>query len=208
MRVLLVIVVVAAIALGVLGMRRGWRNRAARQAWLGELPAVPELACEHPLAGLYVATTTAGDWLDRIAVHGLGNRCRAQLCLMPDGALLRREGEADLWLDRDAIRDVRLDRGLAQKVFEAGGVIVITWQLGSALLDTGFRADDPQEHVAAARELASLRESGPGSDLPAPQLATPDRTSTDPTSTDPAGADPAGADPAVADRPSADRRNR
>ena len=39
-----------------------------------------------PLAaaeGQYVATTTAGDWLDRIAVHGLGIRTNAELSVHP-----------------------------------------------------------------------------------------------------------------------------
>ena len=138
-------------------MWHGWRARGARQSWIPDLPTVPDLE-DHPtpVPGLYVATTTAGDWLDRVVVHGLGNRGRAGLVIAPGGVLLVREGESDVWIARESISDVRLDRGLAQKVFEAGGVIVITWALGSAVLDTGFRADDPDAHIAAAHQIAEL----------------------------------------------------
>jgi hypothetical protein len=37
---------------------------------------------------------------------------------------------------------VRRDRGIAQKVREPDGIVVISWRLGAVELDTGIRPDD------------------------------------------------------------------
>lgn len=156
-RLLLTLATVALIGLCLWGMRRGWRNRATRQAHLPKPPEVPDgLAPVPAVAGLYVATTTAGDLLDRVVVHGLGNRGRAELYLRTEGLLIDRTGEPSLWIPRESLRDVRLARGQAQKAFEAGGVILVRWALGDHELETGFRADDPDEHVATASALSGL----------------------------------------------------
>ena len=73
-----------------------------------------------------------------------------------DGVLIHRVGEADLWIPRADLRAVRLGSGQAQKAFEAGGLILITWQLGDREVDTGFRADDPDQHIATASALSAL----------------------------------------------------
>jgi hypothetical protein len=105
---------------------------------------------------MYVATTTAGDLLDRIVVHGLGNRGRADLYLRSQGILVDRVGEPSLWIPVESLRAVRLGSGQAQKAYEAGGLILITWQLGDRQVDTGFRADDPEQHIATASALSAL----------------------------------------------------
>ncbi len=115
------------------------------------------------VAGQYVATTTAGDLLDRIVAHGLGHRGRAVLRAGDAGVLIQRVGEVDLWIPRADLRDVRLGSGQAQKAFEAGGLILITWQLGDHEVDTGFRADDPDQHIATASALSALVPTAGGS---------------------------------------------
>ena len=80
LRLLLVGVVIALIALVLFGMRRGWRARGERQS---ALPAPPveglEQATLGPVPGVFVGSSSAGDWLDRIVVHYLGVRSRADL---------------------------------------------------------------------------------------------------------------------------------
>ena len=68
-------IIVVVIALAALG----WRGRLARQRDVTAPPEAPETLSEpHYVAnGQYVVTTTAGDWLDRIAVHGLGVKSNA-----------------------------------------------------------------------------------------------------------------------------------
>jgi hypothetical protein len=160
-RILLTLATLALIGLGLWGMRRGWRSRAARQADIPVPPAVPEqvraAAAGSPgVPGTYVATTTSGDLLDRIVVHGLGHRGRARLVLDAEGVLVERTGEVPVWIPRDSIRAVRLGSGQPQKAYEAGGLILVAWQLGPREVETGFRADDPEQHVAAAGALADM----------------------------------------------------
>ncbi len=157
LRLLLTLATLALIGLGLWGMRRGWRNRGARQSGVPQPPSPPrDLPPAQAVPGLYVATTTAGDLLDRIVVHGLGNRGRAELYLRTEGLLIDRTGEPSLWIPRESLVDVRLGRGQAQKAFEAGGVILVRWALGGYEFETGFRADDPDAHVATASALAGL----------------------------------------------------
>jgi hypothetical protein len=156
-RLLLTVVVLAVIGLGIWGMRHGWRARAERQADIAA-PAAPPAGADDGagVAGQYVATTTAGDLLDRIVVHGLGNRGRADLYVHTEGVLVDRVGEPALWIPKESLRAVRLGSGQAQKAFEAGGLVLITWLLGDLEVDTGFRADDPDEHLATASTLSSM----------------------------------------------------
>jgi hypothetical protein len=159
-RIGLTLAVVGLIVLGVWGMRRGWRARATRQADVPAPPPVPDSArSASPAAvvpGTYVATTTRGDLLDRIVVHGLGVRGRAQCRVLPTGVLLDRTGEPAIWIPRESLLEVRLGSGQAQKAYESGGVILIAWQLGGRSVETGFRADDPEQHLAAARAVSDL----------------------------------------------------
>ncbi len=162
-RLLLTAAVLTLIVLGVWGMRRGWRARAERQGDLAAPTPPPADASAGPaVAGQYVATTTAGDLLDRIVVHGLGNRGRADLYVRTEGVLVDRVGEPPLWIPAESLRDVRLGSGQAQRAFEAGGLILITWQLGDREVDTGFRADDADAHVATARTLSSMIQNAGG----------------------------------------------
>lgn len=165
-RLLLTLATLVILGLAVLGMWRGWRAREARQADV-PAPAPPpgDLALDPAAAvpGLYVATTTAGDLLDRIVAHGLGARGRATLSVTDRGLLLDRVGESPLWIPREALRDVRLGSGQAQKAFEAGGLILVQWQLGPREVETGFRADDAEQHIATATALRALVPTAGGS---------------------------------------------
>lgn len=140
-------------------MRLGWKRRAMLHGHLPEpaaLPVEPGKA-RLTLTGRYHASTTAGQWLDRVVAHGLGTRSQATLTLTEDGLIIERPGAADFFVPVDALRGARLDTGIAGKVVTEGGLLVITWQLGDQQLDSGFRADHPADHhlwVSAVNELA------------------------------------------------------
>lgn len=139
---------VVAVWLGlVLLVMRGWRNRGRRQAEaVGELPAVPDepgTPVLGPASGLYVGSTLAPSWQNRIAVGDVGDRASASIAAYPGGILIRRSGASALWIPADAITAVRTERGLAGKVMTADGVLVIRWILPSGTeIDSGVRADD------------------------------------------------------------------
>ena len=163
MRLLLVAVVLGVIAAVLVGMRRGWRNRALRQSGIAELPVAPEafepLTLE-PVHGVYLGSTAAGDWLDRIVVHGLGVRSRAALEAGPQGVLLRRSGAPDVFIPSECLREARADRGIAGKAYERDGVLVVTWDLDGRLIDTGFRADEAAQQAAAEAAVRALAGEG------------------------------------------------
>lgn len=163
---------VVLVTLAVLGlMLLGWRRRGRRQ---GDLPApsgaplvgsaeAPEEAPDSaspvvlgPVSGRYLATTTSGDWLDRIVVHGLGVPSRAEVTVREDGVLVSRTGARDLFVPAAAVDAARLDRAIAGAVYEEGGLVVLTWQLGGRRLDTGFRADQPDRHGALVDAVGGL----------------------------------------------------
>ncbi|HTJ71223.1 MAG TPA: hypothetical protein VL551_27015 [Actinospica sp.] len=137
-------------------MWRGYQRRAARQA---DLPA-PATAAPSPAAveqgeaveGVYASTTTHGDWLDRIAVHGLGVRSNADVTVTDEGVFFAREAAADLFIPAADVVGAELAPGIAGKVTGGEGVVLVTWRLGERTLDTGFhpRAKSDRERLVEA----------------------------------------------------------
>lgn len=130
-------------------MRQGWKWRGSLQSDLPALPTAPDAPGE-PLrtsTGRYHGSTTAGQWLDRIVAHGLGVRSRVELTLTDAGLDVVRPGATDFFVPRSALREARLDKGIAGKVLAEGGLLVVTWEHGGTLIDSGFRADRSDEHA-------------------------------------------------------------
>ncbi len=130
---------------------RGWRHRAERQvALIGQLPALPETvgpALIPGIKGLYVGSTLAPSWQDRIAVGDLGYRTKAVLTRYPEGAMLQRSGATPIWIPDEAITAIRTERGIAGKAMTHNGILAIRWRLPSGTeIDTGFRAEDRQQY--------------------------------------------------------------
>ena len=124
--------VVVGIGIIIRRMLRGWRQRSELQEDLvATLPMMPDLlspAVIPPTRGLYVGSTLAPNWLERITAGDLGFRCNAVLT----------------------------ERALAGKVLPTGrggteaprGILVIRWRLPSgAEIDTGFRGEDRRAYV-------------------------------------------------------------
>lgn len=57
-----------------------------------------------------------------------------------------RPGATDFFVPVEALREARLDKGIAGKVLTEGGLLVVTWEHGGKLLDSGFRSDRAAEH--------------------------------------------------------------
>lgn len=146
----------------------GWRRRQQRQGGLpapAAAPAAPGAAVVGPVEATYVSTTSAGDWLDRVAVHGLGLRSSAQVSVLAGGVLVARRGAPDLWVPRAALEGVRRQRGMAGKFVEADGLVVLTWRLGGQPLDTGLRVRREGERDALEGAVrAVLAETPDGVD--------------------------------------------
>jgi len=157
-----VVLTLATLAFGLgvsLLMLRGWRSRVRRQADLPPPPVAPATEGDvvvPAVEGLFVGTTFAGDWLDRVAVHGLSSRSPGWLTVRTDGVLLERDSGDDVYVPLRAVRSASVGDALAGKVVGKGGLVLVDWQLGDRLLTTGFRADDHQQHRRIAAALTAL----------------------------------------------------
>ncbi|MEU7075665.1 hypothetical protein AB0B30_28290 [Streptomyces narbonensis] len=142
-------------------MRQGWKWRGSLQSDLPELPTAPEApgAATLTLSGRYHGSTTAGQWLDRIVAHGLGTRSRVELTLTDAGIAVVRPGANDFFIPAEALREARLDKGIAGKVLAEGGLLIVTWAHGEKLLDSGFRSDRAAEHTAWVEALNSMNHT-------------------------------------------------
>jgi hypothetical protein len=139
-RILLTLLVLAVLSGVYWLMWRGWKNRAARQDGLPvPATAAPEgSAFGESVEGVYASTTTHGEWLDRIAVHGLGVRSNAWVSVGRAGVLFEREAAPDVFVPAADLESVQAAPGIAGKVTGGEGLVLVSWRLGEQVLDTGF----------------------------------------------------------------------
>ena len=159
--------IMLALATGIFALLAvGWRNRLRRQADVDPLPEIPaELGAAVAVAdGQYVASTTAGDWLDRIAVHNLGIRTNAELSVHPQGVLFDRSGAGPIFIPAASLTGVRQESGMAGKFVEKDGLLVLSWMLGSRELDSGFRTRHADDKTILLNALQDLIPAAPQAD--------------------------------------------
>lgn len=136
----------------------GWRRRVRRTAEVPAPPPVPATgqlgeARTGELAGVYVSTTVAGEWLERVAAHGYGVRSSVTAQVFDAGVLLCRGGAPDIFLPRTALRAVGTSSGMAGKVVGGERLTVLSWEIAGPAtgdgpphrLDTGLRLRHPAE---------------------------------------------------------------
>jgi hypothetical protein len=131
---------------------RGWLRRAQRQADLiGQLPVLPDMVGPpiiRPTPGVYVGSSLAPRWLDRIAVGDLGYPSKAVLSRHPEGIMMKRSGADPIWIPEASITAIRTEQGIAGKVATRDGILAIRWRLPSGTeIDTGFRGDDRSRYA-------------------------------------------------------------
>lgn len=151
------LLVAAVVIVVLLLMLWGWRGRKSRQSGLAA-PASPPAGYTQqliPVPGMYVATTEAGQNLERISVHGLGLRTDGALFVGTDGVAIERNGVDDLFIPAADLREVFAGSGMIGKFVEKGGLIILRWQLGPTQVDTGFR---PREHEQTTPAIAAIAE--------------------------------------------------
>jgi len=157
-RILLTVIMFLMVGALYLLMLRGWRSRQRRQGDLPSPPAPPEVRGQvlaPATSGLFVGTTFADDWLDRVAVHDLAHRAAGWLVVATDGVHVEREGLDDLYLPYDVLDRAFLGDALAGKVVGSEGLLLLEWRLGSRLLTSGFRADDHGLHRGLAEAISA-----------------------------------------------------
>ncbi|WP_409492439.1 transporter [Amycolatopsis sp. cmx-11-12] len=159
-RILLTLAVFAFFLVCVLLMWRGWRRKSRAQSVqvppFAEIPAEPG-GFELESSGVYISTTTAGHWQERVVTRGAGLRTGAVWRLHADGIAIERGGAPDFWIPRTSVTGVRKDKGMAGKVMGIDALLVITWLAGDVELDTGFRGDDVDDYPQWIEALQDTR---------------------------------------------------
>lgn len=152
-------ILVVVIGLLIRAMMRGWRGKAQRQVELvGTLPPLPDTvgqAVLPPLKGVYVGSTFAPNWHDRIVVGDLGYRTKAVLTRYPEGIMVQRSGAHPIWIPAESVTAIRTERGMVGKALTHDGILAIRWRLPSGTeIDTGFRGDDRTKYDRWLEEKA------------------------------------------------------
>ncbi len=117
--ILLVVIVVLALAIV------GWRRRVRRDAPAGGGYPAPEAvpAVTASAEVLYVATTAAGEPLERLALPGLSYRGRGTVEVSADGVQLRVTGEQPVFIPAGALTGIGASTVAIDRVVErAAGV--------------------------------------------------------------------------------------
>ncbi len=152
------ITVIALLVLLLALMVLGWRARRRRQRALPEPPRPPAGlgAPTFEVDVLYVATTTAGQPLDRLTVAPLGFRGRAAARVHDTGLVLAIDGEREVLVPADRITGSGLATYAIDRVVEEGGLVAVSWILDEAAgtsVDTYLRVIDPREKTALVDAL-------------------------------------------------------
>lgn len=137
-------------------MARSWRARGRRQSDIPAPDRAPDDLSDPVVVvdALYVATSRGGDPLDRVVVHGLGFRGRANVSVHAEGVRLEIAGESAVLIRASSVRGVDRATWTIDRVVERDGLVLVGWRLGDVDLDTYLRfTDDPTPVVAAIRTL-------------------------------------------------------
>lgn len=152
-------------------MLLGWRRQRARAVplvtELPPLPADPGAARSDAVPGVYVTSTTSGDWLGRVSTQSLGFRSRATVQVFDAGVAILRTGAADLFVPAASLRSVRRTSGMAGKFVGDSSIVVLTWDIpGEAgVIDTGLRPDHRRDRDPLEQAVASLLTADAAPDL-------------------------------------------
>lgn len=140
-------VILAAVILGLMWL--AWRARSRRDGVL--LPEPPQLS-GNPIYTvprvLYIATTRAGEPLERLAIPGLKYRGYSSVDVFTNGLRICVDGEEPVELGNDHITGSGRAQMRIDKVVEHNGLALVRWRSNGVDLESSFRFTDPVEQDA------------------------------------------------------------
>jgi hypothetical protein len=165
--ILAVVVIVLALAIV------GWRRRVRRDASAGGGYSTPGTlsAPSAETEALYVATTRAGQHLERLAVPGLAFRGSATVTVRREGVTIAVTGEQPVFVPAAVVTGVGAASVAIDRAVERDGLLRLGWTTsGGTAADSYFRVVDParRAQLAAAIEDIVPRAEAPGADGLAP----------------------------------------
>lgn len=150
--------VVAVLLLAVMG----WRRRVRRDEPAGGGYPAPEAGAATATADvLYVATTKAGEHLERLALPGLTYRGKGVVEVAADGVRLRVTGEQPVFIPVSALTDIGTASVTIDRVVERDGMLRLGWTTsGGAAADSYFRVVDPGGRSALTAAIEDILSGG------------------------------------------------
>ncbi|WP_125105848.1 MULTISPECIES: hypothetical protein [Gulosibacter] len=157
------ILAVCAIIVGAMAL--GWRRRQRTQTALGTPDALPEGLGEPRFAvddAHYVATSTTGNALDRIAVRPLAYRGRATVEVHSDGLAVGIAGEDAFFIPVNKLETVAVAQATIDRAVERDGLIVVRWLLDpDHSVETYLRVVNPEHREKLIARIGDLIEPAP-----------------------------------------------
>jgi hypothetical protein len=165
-RVLPTVAIIVVLIVVLLLILMGWRRRVRRDRDAGAGYPEPS-GSSTPLAeigALYVATTKAGEPLERLALPGLAFRGNAAVSVSGDGVRIAVTGEPPVFIIASALTGVGAATVAIDRVVERDGLVRISWLTsGGAAADSYFRVVDP---AGRAQLTAAIEQIVPRADAP------------------------------------------
>jgi hypothetical protein len=158
--IVVVLIVVLLLAL------RGWRRRVRRDAPAGGgYPAPAELGAQTAAADvLYVATTKAGEQLERLVLPGLAYRGKGILSVSSAGISIRVAGEQPVFVPASTLTGVGAATFTIDRVVERDGLLRFGWTTdGGVPADSYFRVTDPAGRETVTAAIEDILPGTPGS---------------------------------------------
>ncbi|QPZ39992.1 hypothetical protein [Paramicrobacterium chengjingii] len=138
-------------------MWRSWRRRTVRDANHGLVPVPAHFAPTDTFDVQYVATTRAGEPLERLALPGLGFRGFGTLSIMSVGASLAVAGERPAFLPAESLRSVHTSQVAIDRVVEPDGLVCISWTLlDGTECDSYVRLREPADQPRTLAAISDL----------------------------------------------------
>jgi len=113
-----------------------WRARTRRQSAFRSPTATPDADARGSVLTqaevLYVATTTAGNPLDRLTIPGLAFRGRGVVTVTTLGVSISIPGEPETYVEASHLRSVGTSTWAIDRVVETGGLVRLDWTYESA----------------------------------------------------------------------------
>jgi hypothetical protein len=145
-----------AVLLGVIAWAGAiWRKKSKAQDLELATPEYTEFS-NVGTNGFYVATTFAGQPLNRVSAHGLGFAGKASVSVSSQGVEIYRTGERSFKIDSSALLDLARTSGVIDKVVEKDGLLSLRWKLGNSELESYFRFANSQARDEIVLQVSEL----------------------------------------------------
>ena len=97
-----------------------------------------------------------GDALNRVGFDQLGFKTKSTLLIYSDGIIFTRNGAKDLWIPAKKLAVITTGQGIAGKVVERDGLLLIGWTLDGHRVQTGFRTRYANQKTEALAQLRGI----------------------------------------------------